>query len=288
MQIEQETESLQSVVAAEAYRVVERLQKHKPGKELLQMLSTVAREPRSLSQSIQSADRKTMIAHVNRGDSDQKQWFQALLAGNVLHDKDSIACIRKWADLCDQADVSRLLDLAVHEKHSDAIKLVVDCASGLPADSLALVINRFYRKHGIKNGFGGDKVQAQLTLVLNKMECESLGKEVLILLLRDPELVLSLLYKECLKSSMYTQNLADTYKLIKNIVEIEALHLNTLERVFRDLLINQDNLPGCHKFLETLIDDEYFKFSEVVKKVFMPRLQARTELLGTLQLLVVS
>lgn len=274
VQVEHEGQPLQTAITSEAYFVIEKYQKYPPGQELIQVLANVARKPKSLQEIIQQADTTTIIKMVESGDANQKHWFEALMGTQVLGNESSRKCIEKHYNLCSQADVDRLLNMSGRHPNNDTKKLILKCVSNLPSNDLIPVITRYFRKFGINTALEDGNIKEQLILLLNKIK-EGQGiddafiKEVGLLLLQNPEEVLTHLYTECLKNSIYTSCLREVFEKIRQIVIIDNLAIIILNKVINDEIVVQ-NMQQLLLLLQMKIATGCVTYNKLIFDIILP------------------
>lgn len=87
---------MQIVVATSAYLVVEKYQKNKLATELITMLKSIGRKPKTITERIQEADVSTIVKMVNDAGEHQILWFRALLNVQALSDVKVVECIERY------------------------------------------------------------------------------------------------------------------------------------------------------------------------------------------------
>ncbi|KAJ8950678.1 hypothetical protein NQ318_012757, partial [Aromia moschata] len=260
-EIEEDDEPLQQTISEKAYAVVEEYRKYEDAKELLTMLDGMAKKPKTLSERIHEADVPTIIKHVNKGNRDQKKWFQALLITQVFNNKDAMKCIDKWAHLCDEDDVLRLLNLCSQSHDSEATKLIVKCASELRVHNLMVVIMRYYSQNKFSHVLTED-IRPQLTLLFNQMtEAAELGnsciRNLLLLLLQNPVDVLRFTYGKCLISPFYTSELREAFLKLRDFSKIDNIGMKTLDYIIVKVKPKAENIDNYVVLLTTMLETRY-------------------------------
>lgn len=287
---------MQIVIAGEAYMVIEHLNKHKSAKHLIGMLGPMAKKPKTINEIILEADVDTIIANIDKGDENQKLWLRGLMNTNVFKNKKASNCLDRWAHLCTQDDVMRLLSLSVHCKEHELKMLVLKCANVLSIQELEFVTTRYFCEYNTNNLDTGLVVQ-EFTTLINKTQSGSevndeFIKSLYLLLLQNPEAVLTVLYSECLRANTYANYLKKAFTSIKTSVEvIHGLPKNILIKVFKSNPPNTENLV-CYKcLLDMLLELHFFNTHSILNEVFKPQLKELLNeknyeiLLYTLQLL---
>lgn len=84
------------MVASSAYLVVEKYQNNKLATELVTMLKSIARRPKTIAERIQEADVSTIIKMVDDAGEHQILWFRALLNTQTLSDVKVIECVERY------------------------------------------------------------------------------------------------------------------------------------------------------------------------------------------------
>lgn len=280
--MEQEGLPLQAIIAQSAYTVIEKYQKFKPAKELIQMLGTIARKPDSLQRQIQLADASRMIAMIEKADSNQQQWFHALTSTKVFENEKSRDCVEKYCYLCTDADLDRLLNMSINYNNKETRQVILKCASCLDVAELTIVITRYFRKFGIFTDLDDGTLKDQLVIVLNKMEKNTTAdanftKEMLLLLLQNPGVVLEYLYGECMKNSIYSTCLRDLFRIIKEIITTESLAENMLLKVFKNSPLQEDNIQQVKDLLLMLLQSECITYSTLLESLILPDIENNTK-----------
>ncbi|XP_063909170.1 uncharacterized protein LOC135126890 [Zophobas morio] len=274
-EVEHEDEILQMIIASKSYIFIEKYQKNTHAKELITMLGTIAKKPKTINEQIYSADKATMVAMVNKADSNQKQWFTALLNTQVLDCKDSIDCVDRWAFLCTVSDVTRLLNLSIYKKNTDVRNVVVKCAATLDFNELVLVTTRHFFQNGITHNLN-DNVQPQLILIFNKIKDKNIGnefcKELYLLLLQNPKQTLSYIFSECSKNAFYSCNLAPFWPSIKEIITIDNFGMSALENEMSNNKLCEQN---CRNYIQlcNALAGPVVTAGKIVTDVILPLLQ---------------
>lgn len=252
---------MQSVIGEEAYHVIEKYQKYEPAKPLMQMITSIAKKPKSLNEIIHEANSTTMILKIEQNPVDRTKWFTALLNTQVFQSKETKECVNRWANLCSSDDLERLLNLSVnHKNEEDVINIIIKCASFFSEDELIIIITRFFRQYGLKSCLRSKNTAQQLTIILNKLEKDAVkepNKDVLLLILQDPETVLSTLCRESVKNSILLQSLSQTFLSIGEILAVEKLFVNILKKILEENKIESHNLENYKKLFGIIANTNY-------------------------------
>ncbi|KAK4880881.1 hypothetical protein RN001_004200 [Aquatica leii] len=281
---------LQLIIAGEAFVSIEHLQKFKPGLTLVQMLSTIAKKPKTLTEKIQEADIETIINNVNRNKEDQIQWFRALVNTNVFDSNDAIKCLDKWYQLCTPDDVCRLLHLSAPSSDKT---LALKCAFALNIDDLKSVIVKYFWKY--PNDWNVD-INNDLTLLFNKIQNndqieQNLLKKIYLLLIQNRKMFLRSLYTNCFNASANVKHFKNIFSYIKNIIEVNNVAKNTFIEVFQEHFVNDINVVASKELINALVELAYFTHVVVIRDIFQPQLKklyensAFTSMLSTLRVL---
>ncbi|KAJ8985405.1 hypothetical protein NQ317_017031 [Molorchus minor] len=190
-EIDEDDEPLQNIISEKAYLVVEKYQKYEEAKELLTMLVSMARKPKTLTEL------KT-----------RQVGFQALLNTEIFNNNKAVECVYTCAHMCTEDNVTRLLNLCIQTHNIEANKLAIKCASTLNLEKLILVITRHY----YKNKF--NQIPMQMTVLSKIFAC---------CCYRILQFFFGFIYDECLKNVFYTTCLKDTFSVIKEIAEIDRI-----------------------------------------------------------------
>lgn len=274
MQVEENGEPLQAAVSSAAYYVINKYEGHQPAKQLIMMMSTMARKPKTVQELIESADSTKMIQMIEKSDENQKQWFQALLRTQVFSNEKSIRCLEKYYKLCDESEVERILSFCRAKEIDDRkLNLVLKCASVIPLSSLVLVITRYFHNYGIHTALNKKSNKDKLVLLLNKMEDnEHCKKEMLLLILQNLKEVLTDLYRECLKNSVYVNQLKSIFSEFKEIFVVGNASFICLEPLIIKETILENHIQ-LTALLKTLLETECIKYDIVVNQVIMLHLE---------------
>lgn len=271
-QVEEKGENLQTTIASTAYYTVQKYQNYEPATHLIKMLSTIAKKPKSLQEIIQQADSSKMIAMIETNDANQKRWFQALLHTQVFANEKSLACVERHYDLCDEAEVDRLLNLCGgKEIDGKKLRVVLKCAAMLSADQLAILITRYLRRFGTGTPLNGRYNREELVVLLNKMKekKDDFVKDVLLLLLQNPRVVLSDLYSECLKNSLISENLKSTFASCKEIVVIDDMIVNCLKNLITTEVLGE-HYQHYKTLLQVLLATKSITYDKVINDLLSP------------------
>lgn len=238
------------------------------------MLSTIARKPKSVQELIHVSDESKVIQMIEKGDENQKQWFQGLLRKQIFSDQKSIACVNKYYHLCTESDVERILSFC-RGKEVDEYKLnvVLKCVSTIPLHRLVILITRYFRTYGNQIALNGKYNKDKLVLILNKMERnESDLKEILLLLLQNLREVLSDFYRECIKNSVYSSHFKEVFVVFKEIFVIDNVALICLEALLTQEII-LENCEQLTALLKTLSETECIPYEMVIYNLIVSSLK---------------
>ncbi|XP_072394292.1 uncharacterized protein [Diabrotica undecimpunctata] len=251
-------ENLQMLISNKGYLVLERYQKLSESKDLVAVLGSLAKKPKSITEQIHEADIGKMINKINKMDRDQINWFKALIRTQIFENEESAKCVKKWHHLCDKEDVSQLLNWCVQKKTPQSVELTVKCLSTLDLEKLtAVATTYFYKNKFIK--LQSSDVAKTLRSLLNKAKEDSdvendLAKEILILFMQQPVIVLPFLYEECIKNSFYTNVLKKTFEVLKDIIKIDNIGVTTLLAVFDSQPPNEHTINNCIQLFKQLME----------------------------------
>lgn len=227
------------------------------------MLGSIAKKPKSLNEMIQEASSATMIMRIDQNPTDRNRWFAALLNTQVFQSKEAKDCVKRWANLCTVGDFERLLSLAVnHRNEEDVVEIIMLCASFFSETELTIIITRYFHEYGLKNCLKSKNTLPQLTIFMNKLEkyAKKDGtKDILLLILQDPELVLTEIYKGVIRNQSILYSLEETFQLISEIIKIEKLFLRALENVVDLYKFDSNNIQNYVKLFQLLSENNYKK-----------------------------
>ncbi|CAG9827894.1 unnamed protein product [Diabrotica balteata] len=255
---EVDDENLQMLISNKGYLVLERYQKLPESKDLVAVLGSLAKKPKSITEQIHEADIGKMINKINKTDRDQIHWFKALIRTQIFENEESAKCVKKWYHLCDEEDVSQLLNWCVQKKTPQSVELTVKCLSTLDLEKLtAVATTYFYKNKFIK--LQASDVAKTLRSLLNKAKEDSdvendLAKDILILFMQQPVIVLPYLYEECIKNSFYTNVLKKTFEVLKDIIKIDNIGVTTLLAVFDSQPPNEHTINNCIQLFKKLME----------------------------------
>lgn len=245
-------------------------------KELVGMLGTIARKPRSVNELILQADVPKMISVINRGETEQKRWFSALLNTQVLDCEESMKCIDRWAHLCTTSDVTLLINMGVVSKNPRAKKLVIKCASTLELSDLVLVTIQHFYRNGITNF--NDNINQELVFLFNKIKDKSdediFCKELHLLLLQNPEQTLTHVFSECLKNTFYSNSLMCVWPNLKQVLTIENFGINLLNKEITNNPPSDQTCRNHSELFNALIKSEIFRIETILLVMIVPLLQS--------------
>lgn len=212
------------------------------------------RKPKTIKDLIQEADIEEIIYNVNLSNEYQKDWFNAFIATDVFKNKKSSECLSKWAHLCNQNDVVRILYLSTNSA-PEAKQAAIECARNLNIIDLQGTICKHF--HQIKKT-ESIPIQEELRILLNMTEIDTnFLKEILIFLLQNPEYVLKTLYTDSLKKTAQVHRMLTIFKTI-NDVNINSLVITTFHEVYLSNPVSSENLICYQDLLKSLLDLKYF------------------------------
>lgn len=270
---EVEDEVLQTVVSNKAYLVLEKFQKFPEAKELISVLGSIARKPKTLTEQIHEADVQKIIKKVNKKDANQKNWFKALIRTQIFNNPESRECVRKWSHLCDDEDISILLNWCVDKNDEESVEVIIKCISHIDLEKLTIVITKHFYKNKIVNLGSTDTTKPLIDLLNKVKECsgvEELAKNILILFLQKPTDVLTQLYEECLKNGFYANILKVTFKSLKEVIKINNMGVTLLFTVASNTPPNAQNVDKYKGLFAVLIEINYFNSEDVLLKILTP------------------
>ncbi|XP_045462950.1 uncharacterized protein LOC123672734 isoform X1 [Harmonia axyridis] len=268
-------QSLQSYLAESAYSINVKYGNFKPAADLVQSLKPFAAKPKDIKELIHTADLDKIVLMVNRADENQKKWFQALLFSPFYSNKKAIECVYKWGQLCDEEDVSRILNQSASVKDEEPKKLALKCASLLSLEQLIVVVIR----HFYKNGFVilHDNHQ-ELVLWFNKLKDSELvteenNLELLLFILANPDFAVHFILTECIKSEFYISSLHSCFKKLKDIWKIHDICLNNLKRIMTKTPPSLETSHSYTKLIQILYDINLITFEVFSSKIICPLLE---------------
>lgn len=246
---------LQIVVAEEAYRTIEHLEKYKPGGQLIRMLSTIARKPKTLGERILQADLSSVIFQIDHCDENRSVWFRALVNTEVFKNEDAIKCLEKWHHLCAPDDISRLLKLC---RSSRDIRLTCKCARTLSCVDLRNVVIKFFWE---STNVWSENICNELTAFLNKFENgdeSETTKTAVLLSLQNREYTLRTLYGKCLEKSANVNKFKRIFNTIKDIMEVNSFGKTIFLEIVQKNLPKEENVVCFRDLLDALLEIKYF------------------------------
>lgn len=271
--MEENGEPLQAAVASIAYYVMDKFRGYQPAKQLLMMLGTIARKPKSVQELIRFADAAKIVQMIEREDENQKQWFQALFHTQIFSDEKSMTCVEKYYRLCGEAEVERILNFCRGKEIDEKkLNLVLKCVSIIPLSRLIILITRYFHSYGIHTALNSKINKEKLVLLLNKIEDgEQYKKDILLLLLQNLKEVLFDLYRECLKNAVYSTQLKSIFLDFKEILVVGNASLICLEPLITQQVLSE-NQEQLTTLLKTLIETKCVKYDTAIKDVIIPQL----------------
>lgn len=273
-QIEEDEKILQLSVSEKAYLVIESYHKYNKASELISMLGTFARKPLSLNELIQRADVTTVIRMVDKKDNNQEAWFKALFTTQVFKNKEALDCIGRWPNLCNEDDLTLLLNLNVQKNDEEFHKLIIKCATCLNLEKLKIVCTRHFYRNKFSHVLNAN-IEPSLTILFNKLNesnllFSDLPKEVILLLLQNPIVVLTYIKNECVINKFYTDCLIDTFVKIKEISQIDDVGIMSMTEVLSKNTLNSQNVVNYAYLFRKLQDILYFTKEDVVITILLP------------------
>ncbi|GJQ82021.1 hypothetical protein Trydic_g6898 [Trypoxylus dichotomus] len=262
-ELQHSNETLQIVIAEKSYHTIEKYKKYEPAKPLIQMLSSIAKKPKTLNELIHEASITTMVTKIDENVEHRNKWFTALLNTQVFQNKEAKDCVKRWTNLCTIEDLERLLSLSVnHKDDEEVVDIIIKCTSFFDEKNLAVLMTRFFYQYGLKNCLKSKNTQPQLIITLNKLEKNSnkeFVKDILLLLLQDPELVLTALLKAVAKSDVLLDSLEDTLKLIAHIMVIENVFSRILKGLLEETKIDSRNVKNYERIFKIIAEASQLK-----------------------------
>nr|XP_022919643.1 uncharacterized protein LOC111428382 [Onthophagus taurus] len=272
-EIKQGDSPLQLIISEEAYQIIEKYQKFKPAKEFIQMLGSVAKKPRTISDQIRTANVDTIIRKVSEDSENRTKWFRAFLLTDVFANSASIECLKENYQLCTYQDIIYLLKKLIYVKTSENIDLFIQCTLNLNNTDLKSLLMRHYYDNGLKNNLGGDQnlIEQQLIFILNKLDSNknNLFREIILLLLREPKMVLKHLYKDCVKSGLVLDYLTETFHELEDFIEVEDLFLVILKEILTEIKLESGNLDN-YKRLFSVISIKPSSCKKLINEILKP------------------
>lgn len=204
-----------------------------------------------------------MIMKIEQSPTNRSKWFTALLNTQVFQNQEARACVKRWANLCTTEDLERLLSLSVnHKNDEEVVNIVIKCATFFAEENLAILITRFFYQYGLKNCLRSANTTQQLTITLNKIEKSSNKepiKDILLLLLQDPELVLTALFKAAIKSDVVFDSLEATFNIISQIMVIENVFSKILIKILEENRFDSKNVKNYERLFKIIADASQLK-----------------------------
>lgn len=279
-EVKYDEEVLQIIIAEKAYAITEKYQKVESVKDLLQMLVSISKKPKTITEMIQEADNITMISKIYRNDLNQKQWFNALLNTQIMNDKKSMNCIEELSHLCDLTNVDRILDINAAFKTDKINELALKCANNLCVEDLTIACTRYFFKHGLHNALDKD-ISADITFLLNQSSNGSsdvLTKHILLLYLQNPHQVVDIMLMECLKSKMYSTLLRGVFGIMRDLLQVEQLLYTSLEKLLAtDYVLSSDNITNYTTLFNILFETNCITWEKFIDTHLMSYLEDNSE-----------
>ncbi|KAH1012591.1 uncharacterized protein LOC109546250 [Dendroctonus ponderosae] len=267
VEINEGDEVLQAVISGKAYVVLEKYQKNKMASELVSMLGTIARKPKTIAQRIMEADTARKICMVDENDQHQMSWFRALCL-DPFSDAKATACIEKWWKLCDESAVDKLLSAPTQQANQHK-QLILKCASNLGVDELCRVVTIHFNK---KKTQWSEDITDQLVVYFNQvhrdMNADEL-KQILLLFLQNPHIAIQQLYINAFKRS---DELVQVFKLFKDVSDVENISRKLLKELFEEHPPSCQNMQNYIQLLSSMINCQYHTWDFIVTEVILTRL----------------
>lgn len=240
------------------------------------MLGRIAARPKTLSERIRVADNATMIKKVFIENHDQRAWFKALLSTEVFDSEDAMKCIGTWARLCDKDDVKRLLELSHRLKNNDTVRqLVFKCASTLYPQQLTWIMSRYFFEYKF-NGLTVDTevIESQMKLIFNKTNSETdFVKDMCLLLLWSPIIILKGVYGECIKANCYINRCKELFATIKEGINRNNICILPLWQAMLCNRPNPNNVDNYIALLTTLQEIGYLSSNQIINNLLLALLE---------------
>lgn len=271
---------MQRSVSEKAYLVIESYHERNEAAELVSMLGAIAKKPLSISELVQTSDMPTIIKMINKEDCNQKKWFRTLFTTQVSKNKEALNCINQWAHLCNEDDVTLLLNLNTQINNEEFRKLIIKCAACLSLDKLMAVCS----KHFYRNRFShilDENIGPSMTILFNKLNenklLDDLVKDSILLLLKNPLFFLTHIISECVKNTFYTDCMIVTFERIKEISKIDNVGVATMKEVMSKPDSNYKNLMNCAYLFSKLYEIGYFTLEDILLKILFPIIKQQIE-----------
>lgn len=263
---------MQICLAEKAYYVMEKLAHIREAKELLNILKSMAKPPKTLEEKINMADISKIVLHINKADANQLMWFRALFKFKIFHEPKALKCLNKWSHLCTTEDVKQLLSLAAPLRSGDINNHIIKCAAHFDSDTLLELILQYHSNNNFKNSFETDTFKEQVKLLLNKIHAESedFTKDLLIMCLQNTPYLFSQLYGECIKSLLFTNCLESFFKTTQYLAMLNNLGLNSMSSLIKECKPNDNNIAHYKKLIALLLSLNVFSQENLLLKLFYP------------------
>lgn len=280
-QIDEEEENLQCSVSEKAYLVIETFHKSNEAAELVSMLGAIAKKPLSITELVQKSDMSTIIKMINKEDCNQEKWFRALFTTQVFKNKEALNCINRWAHLCNEDDVTLLLNLNTQTNDEEFRKLIVKCATCLSLEKLMVVCTKhFYRNkfsHILDEYIGPSITTLFNKLNENKLLLSDLEKDLILLLLKNPLAFFIHIISECVKNKFYTDCMSVTFERIKEISKIDNIGIVLMKEVMNKIIPNSQNITNYTYLFVKLYAIGYFTLEDLILKILFPIIKQSNE-----------
>ncbi|XP_060536372.1 uncharacterized protein LOC132708215 [Cylas formicarius] len=269
-EVKYEDQPLQLIVAGRAYLVIEKYRNIDLATELISMLSTIAKKPKTINQLIDEADLSTIISKVSKADAHQHKWFKALLKYNIFHDDNAWQCVEQWYHLCDETDFKKLLNQPVGDNKSRYRNIIQKCASNLSSEFLKrTLIGELWHKDFQWH----EDTQDRLVLTFNRMEAqlkETDLKDLLLLLFENVSLFFRHLYLVTFNGSQIS---SQVFNLTADIASINNVGLENIKVLFGENQPTDQNVSGYVKLFEAINSCGSFSWDTIILDILLPFLQ---------------
>lgn len=285
-------------MSEKAYEVIESYHKRNETAELVIMLGAIAKKPLSISELLQKSDTPTIIKMIDKADCNQEKWFRALFTTQVSKNKEALNCINRWAHLCNEDDVTLLLNLNTQSGNEELRKIIIKCSTCLSLDKLMAVCT----KHFYRNKFShvlDENIGPSITILFNKLNqngllSDDLQKDIILLLLKNPLVFLTHIKSECAKNKFYTDCMSATFERIKEISKIDNIGVVSMKEVLNEVTCNSQNITNYAYLFLKLREIGYFNLEDIILKILFPVIKQQSEeghleeVLSLLQVITVS
>lgn len=268
-------------MSEKAYLVIQSYHKRHETAELVNMLGAIAKKPLSISELVQISDMPTIIKMINKEDCNQETWFRALFTTQVFKNKEALNCINRWAHLCNEDDVTLLLNLNTQINDEEFRKLIIKCAACLSLEKLMAVCT----KHFYRNKFShilDENIGPSITVLFNKLNenkllLDDLGKDIILLFFQNPLVFLTHIKSECLKNKFYTDCMIATFERVKEISKIDNVGVVTMKEVMTRPISDSKNIMNYAYIFLKLYEIGYFTLEDIILKILLPIIKQHNE-----------